>query len=855
MRRNLISVGSTLIGALLVYACSAGDAANGPEGAGANGSGANGSGANGSGTGGKKGDIQFGTGGENSGSGGETPVVDPGPVVLPEPDPCSAEGTCNDGFVCTISNVCGAIGTECSSHSDCQGDSYCCDKDCRKDGMDAGICIPANVGPGTAASCKGDIEIGVFGPAVQCEWKGTDAFGSNVATTPLVADLPFKPDQSNLSIDVNAPIYAYERSAEIVFISFAGKNADTDVKGSLRIVRGDTCELIETIEDSKNLVRANTTPALADLDGDGKIEIVAYKIGGGLISFKWDGSAYKKFWESAQPNVVTAQFWGGIAIHNLDDGTPEIIAASKDKVYTFNGATGAQLGNPIATAGSWNGFIPVVGDFDKDGVADLISNEGNGIVLYHWKNGAWGDRDAVIQGVNPAHFAFADFGSPAAGGGWDETVLDGIAEIVKTEDVGDSRVGIYSLTGEVVMNVKTAGSAPLESGGAPVIGDFDNDGLPEIGVAGATRFRVFDLGCKGKPQGCEAEYVRWSQASQDASSRQTGASIFDFDGDGKAEAVYADECFLRVYEGDTGKVLFSSYRTSGTWFENPVVADVDKDQNTEIVVNSAFETKCPSSSAYGTPYVDPLHPGVACKDDTNCASGGTCSDGYCRCANDGECDAGSTCASPLPGTGAGNTCRATHPNQEGSTGGIKVLRDGLDRWTSSKGIWNQHAYSDTNINEDGSVPPMMSWEQNFSSVERNNYRQNSQGKGSPNDLPDVTGALDKKEVCKLDEQTNKTILTGRVCNRGNKAVGAALPATFYGPDGKILCVSYTQAPVGGNGDCRAVTCELSLAQLNGGVTMVVNDDGEGGRSTVECREDNNSDVVEITQADCVVLVR
>src|SRR3954464_6642622 len=135
---------------------------------------------------------------------------------------------------------------------------------------------------------------------------------------------------------------------------------------------------------------------------------------------------------------------------------------------------------------------------------------------------------------------------------------------------------------------------PYEGGGPPTIGDFDNDGFPEVGIAGATRFRVFDFDCKNGGAGCEGPVARWSQRSQDSSSRQTAASIFDFDGDGKAEAIYADECFLRVYDGTSGDVLFSSYRTSGTWLENPVVADVDKDDNTEIVVNSAYSLLCPA---------------------------------------------------------------------------------------------------------------------------------------------------------------------------------------------------------------------------------------------------------------------
>jgi len=48
--------------------------------------------------------------------------------------------------------------------------------------------------------------------------------------------------------------------------------------------------------------------------------------------------------------------------------------------------------------------------------------------------------------------------------------------------------------------------------------------------------------------------------------------------------VYNDEVTLRVYSGPTGEVLFSTPNGSGTLFEYPVVADVDGDNNAEIVV-------------------------------------------------------------------------------------------------------------------------------------------------------------------------------------------------------------------------------------------------------------------------------
>ena len=69
--------------------------------------------------------------------------------------------------------------------------------------------------------------------------------------------------------------------------------------------------------------------------------------------------------------------------------------------------------------------------------------------------------------------------------------------------------------------------------------------------------------------------IAWARSTQDISSNITGSSAFDFEADGVTEVVYGDECFTRVYNGLTGDVLFSQYRSSCTWYENPLIADVD----------------------------------------------------------------------------------------------------------------------------------------------------------------------------------------------------------------------------------------------------------------------------------------
>src|SRR6185436_596112 len=92
----------------------------------------------------------------------------------------------------------------------------------------------------------------------------------------------------------------------------------------------------------------------------------------------------------------------------------------------------------------------------------------------------------------------------------------------------------------------------------------------------------------------------WQQPTHDCSSAATGSSVFDFNGDNKAEAVYSDEKYLRVYDGATGNVLWQTCNTTGTLIEYPVVADVDNDGQADIVVASnAYAYDCEGTKQSG----------------------------------------------------------------------------------------------------------------------------------------------------------------------------------------------------------------------------------------------------------------
>jgi hypothetical protein len=201
--------------------------------------------------------------------------------------------------------------------------------------------------------------------------------------------------------------------------------------------------------------------------------------------------------------------------------------------------------------------------------------------------------------------------------------------------------------------------------------------------------------------------------------------------------------------------------------------------------------------------------------------------------------------------GKGKTCRAQHPNGSGPNPvqhGIRVLNDRLNRWASSRPMWNQHAYSVTNINDDGKIPKTSDWlqNQNFNVMGLNNYRQNVQGTTGIDDLPDITGKFDSG-ACQLDG--SQATLTVNVCNRGTRAVPAAVPVSFYDDAGKILCTGYTSGPVPTGTGCKPVSCTIAggdiIRVVDKVVTIKVNDDGSGQRGTIECNYENNGDSIKV----------
>ena len=379
------------------------------------------------------------------------------------------------------------------------------------------------------AECKNEPQVGSFNPLI--EWhkdKFMGPAGAESASAPIVVQI----SDDNMDGMINE-----DDMPDIVFISYGGNN------GILRGVSGDG--LTEHVNVGSVGLDRNKSIAAADIDGDGIVEILSSTTAKEVIAFEHDGTVK---WKSVALTGHVANYEVAVAISDMNgDGTPELVAgrAILDNMGNVIGTGTHGIGAAPHANGSASMSFAV--DVDDDGQQEVVV----GNALYNIAGG-----DIWFNNLSDGYPAVADFD------------LDGTPEIVV---VSNDIVRLQSSAdGSVIWSVAIPGGI----GGPPTVADFDGDTFPEIGVAGKSRYSVFN----------GDGTVLWTNVTQDASSGITGSSVYDFEGDGIADVVYADEINLYVYAGNDGTTkLKLTEHNSGTRLEYPVIADVDNDDQVEIV--------------------------------------------------------------------------------------------------------------------------------------------------------------------------------------------------------------------------------------------------------------------------------
>lgn len=554
-----------------------------------------------------------------------------------------------------------------------------------------------------------------FKPKLKWHWSGSTNYAAynQVMMLPVVGPL----------IDTNGDGKVDQLDIPcVVFTTFAGTGYQ--MAGVIRVLDGRDGREIMSIYDSLDGIAASAALALADLDGDGKPEIIAVTPNSKLIAFRNDGT---KLWVSARVSSGDSRAYGGPSVADLDaDGRPEVIFGK-----TVLNSDGTERWRGIEAGAAYVLSQPVIVDLFDTGSQNVLTwgsvYDASGHLL-------WTADTAGFMGV-------ADF----EGKGESSVAI-----------VGGHYLQLYSRDGKL----KWRTAIPGGGGGPLTIADADHDGYPDIAVAGAARISVF------RADGS----LLWSQVSQDHSSAITSSTFFDFDGDGSSDAVYADETQLRVFDGATGAIRWSIPNSSGTLLESPVVVDTDLDGHADLVV---------IANNYWIPGVN----------------------------------------------------------------GVRVFQDENNAWVPTRSVWNQHAYSITNINDDLSVPrnPVPSWKSH------NTFRLNKRMDADARAIADLTvGYL---RVADGGVGGGST-LTVRVGNAGSYNVPAGTKLAVYNTDpalgqpvasARIGSASLSEALQSGQWQDVTITVVGDLAALSASKTVwiVGDDDGTGKSAITDFDRSNN----------------
>ncbi len=235
--------------------------------------------------------------------------------------------------------------------------------------------------------------------------------------------------------------------------------------------------------------------------------------------------------------------------------------------------------------------------------------------------------------------------------------------------------------------------------------------------------------------------LKWQNNTDfwESSSGFTGTAVFDFDGDGQSEIIYRDEIDLYIVKGKDGNIAnsdfgLSTFCSSQTQADYPIVADVDGDGETEIIVSCG---QLPNTSG-----------------DINTATGTNRQNGHIK------------------------AYKAANGNY----------------WVPARKIWNQFTYFNVNVNDNMTIPKyQQAHHLNFAQIcKEPNAKPNFSLNKFLNQSPRISycGNL-VFPAAKLDFRSDSVSVVPPVCpentfqvrlffeNNGDAAVNQPIPVSFY----------------------------------------------------------------------------
>ncbi|HEY3862253.1 MAG TPA: VCBS repeat-containing protein [Verrucomicrobiae bacterium] len=325
----------------------------------------------------------------------------------------------------------------------------------------------------------------------------------------------------------------------------------------------------------------------ADFNGDGKVDLATADEGSSvqlLINMTHPAKTLAGY-SSGTLSAGPSDFPVAVAAADVNnDGNLDLIAASASEFLSVLPNLGGGVFGASFTAPSSGDKFVAAADVNNDGKVDLVAaglaGAGTGLVtvLTNNGNGAFASNSAIALATEPAGLALADING------------DGKVDLIVATNRGASAgaVLVYANNGSGVFGLRNAINLPFSLSGLAV-GDFNNDGTPDIAIAGLTNAfegTAFLAVYTNNGAGFGVFF------STNTGFNPTSLIAADVNNDGRIDLIASDGTTfnLRVYTNNgAGFAPFASL-PAGNTPSTVSAADINNDGKVDLIAaNSGFQ--------------------------------------------------------------------------------------------------------------------------------------------------------------------------------------------------------------------------------------------------------------------------